>query len=91
MRAREFIMERPPEFKGSVCTKDCSGHTAGYLWALKNGLKALPKFPEYVHPSFRKGAAIAAGELDRAGWNKNVQTRQTQRATARQGVIPPKV
>ena len=26
-------------FKGYVCTKDCSGHIAGYRWAQRKGIK----------------------------------------------------
>ena len=83
MRAREFIMERPPEFKGSVCTKDCSGHKAGYLWALRKGLRQSPKFPKTVHPSFQKGAGISTRERDQQAWNDVVQTRQVKRSNLR--------
>jgi hypothetical protein len=28
----------PPQFMGSPCTDDCSGHEAGYQWAEENGI-----------------------------------------------------
>jgi len=42
-------------FKGSECTKDCSGHRAGYEWWLRKR-----KNPMSWSPSFNKGAALAA-------------------------------
>ena len=46
------------EFMGSTCTKDCSGHKAGYKWSLdRAGRQPSPLSPS---PSFNKGAAIAA-------------------------------
>ena len=43
-------------FLGSECTKDCSGHRAGYDWSKRKGLK-LGNSP--WSPSFNKGAALA--------------------------------
>jgi len=42
-------------FKGSQCTKDCSGHRAGYEWWLRNRRTA-----NSWSPSFNKGAALGA-------------------------------
>jgi len=42
-------------FKGSQCTKDCSGHKAGYEWWLRKRKPA-----NSWSPSFNKGAALAA-------------------------------
>ncbi len=28
----------PDTYKGYACTKDCSGHKAGYAWAAKKGI-----------------------------------------------------
>ena len=42
-------------FKGSQCTKDCSGHRAGYEWWFRKG-----RAPNSWSPSFNKGAALAA-------------------------------
>jgi len=47
---------RELEFMGSTCTKDCSGHRAGYKWSMDRGGRQ----PNSNSPSFNKGAAIAA-------------------------------
>ena len=44
-------------FKGSTCTKDCSGHEAGYNWYQRKG-----RVPNSHSKSFNKGADIAANE-----------------------------
>ena len=46
------------QFMGSTCTKDCSGHPAGYYCRLDRGGKQ----PSPLSPSlsFRKGAAFSA-------------------------------
>lgn len=43
------------QFLGSECTKDCSGHRAGYEWYKRKG-----RTPYSWSPSFNKGAALAA-------------------------------
>jgi len=43
------------KFKGSQCTKDCSGHRAGYEWWLTKR-----RNPYSWSDSFNKGAALAA-------------------------------
>jgi hypothetical protein len=40
----------------SQCTKDCSGHEAGYAWSKQRGGANAASWS----PSFNKGAAIAA-------------------------------
>jgi hypothetical protein len=52
MRSREFIKELT--FLGSPCTKDCSGHRAGYHWYKQKRVN-----PQSRSPSFNKGAALA--------------------------------
>ena len=42
-------------FLGSQCTKDCSGHRAGYEWSQRN-----QRVPMSWSPSFNKGAALQA-------------------------------
>lgn len=42
-------------FLGSQCTKDCSGHRAGYAWSKRKGLVPMSR-----SPSFNKGAALQA-------------------------------
>lgn len=41
-------------FLGSPCTKDCSGHRAGYAWYQRN-----QRDPQSWSPSFNNGAALA--------------------------------
>ena len=63
MRAQEFVTEKKSrkrlkelDFMGmSPCTKDCSGHRAGYRWSKARGgvSTASPS------NSFNKGAEIA--------------------------------
>ena len=43
-------------FLGSQCTKDCSGHRAGYEWSKRKGLRHANS---PYSPSFNKGAALA--------------------------------
>jgi len=43
-------------FRGSQCTKDCSGHRAGYAWSQARG--GQPANSPWS-PSFNKGAALA--------------------------------
>ena len=45
-------------FLGSPCTKDCSGHRAGYAWYQNN-----QRDPQSWSPSFNKGAALAKAGL----------------------------
>lgn len=49
-------MARKPSFMGSKCTKDCSGHQAGWDYANSGGSKPNP-----ASPSFNNGMAIANG------------------------------
>ena len=46
---------RELQFLGSTCTKDCSGHRAGYNWSKRKGLVHAASWS----PSFNKGAALA--------------------------------
>lgn len=43
-------------FLGSECTKDCSGHRAGYAWSARKGNVHAASWS----PSFNKGAALRA-------------------------------
>lgn len=51
---------RELSFLGSECTKDCSGHRAGYNWSKSKG-NIQGNSP--YSPSFNKGAALAAQGL----------------------------
>jgi hypothetical protein len=42
-------------FLGSPCTKDCSGHRAGYAWS-----KQKQRVPNSHSQSFNNGAALQA-------------------------------
>ena len=46
---------RELSFLGSECTKDCSGHRAGYDWSKRKGLRQANSWS----PSFNKGAGLA--------------------------------
>jgi hypothetical protein len=51
------------QFMGSTCTKDCSGHRAGYAWSrARGGRNATSPFS----PSFNKGSDIGTAELMKA-------------------------
>lgn len=54
MKIAELLTELT--FMGHTCTKDCSGHEAGYNYALKKGLKAPTNTPS---KSFDFGTGIA--------------------------------
>lgn len=54
MRIHELLSEK--QFKGSRCTKDCSGHKAGYAWAKARG-EAAPC--DSNNKSFNNGCYIA--------------------------------
>jgi len=49
------VQLRELQFLGSTCTKDCSGHRAGYNWSKRKGLVHAASWS----PSFNKGAALA--------------------------------
>lgn len=55
MRLIDLMPLTELEFMGSICTKDCSGHRAGYKWSLDHGGKQ----PNSHSRSFNNGAAIA--------------------------------
>ena len=66
MRAHEFITELGSsgqrKFKKSPCTKDCSGHSAGYNWATKRNLKNPNQCPTTPSRSFNNGCKIKGRE-----------------------------
>ena len=68
MRLREFMRRRQIKknqeeqldelsFLGSPCTKDCSGHRAGYYWSARKG--NIPGNSPYS-PSINNGANLRA-------------------------------
>ena len=65
------------QFMGSTCTKDCSGHRAGYEWSkARGGRDANSPWS----PSFNKGSAIGKMEL--------MKKKQPQKKPAPQQVQP---
>lgn len=58
MRIRDIITELT--FAGRLCTKDCSGHQAGYRHAIATGNPG-----PYASPSnsFNRGAEVAADKM----------------------------
>jgi pyrimidine deaminase RibD-like protein len=51
------------QFMGSQCTKDCSGHRAGYAWSkARGGVNANNPFS----PSFNKGSVLGTQEIQKA-------------------------
>jgi hypothetical protein len=66
MRFYEILSEL--SFQGRKCTKDCSGHSAGYAWAKRNPGKAAASHS----PSFNGGAQVHA---DQAKVNKIVRPK----------------
>jgi hypothetical protein len=54
MRLNELLTELT--FQGRPCTKDCSGHLAGYQWAMK---KAALGAAQSHSASFNSGAEVA--------------------------------
>ena len=56
--AETFLKDELTElnFLGSPCTKDCSGHRAGYNWSVARGRKSAASWSN----SFNKGAELAA-------------------------------
>jgi len=63
MRASEFTRKKKSQqeldelsFLGSPCTKDCSGHRAGYAWSKARGNRSALSHSN----SFNNGARLAA-------------------------------
>jgi pyrimidine deaminase RibD-like protein len=64
-------------FMGSQCTKDCSGHKAGYAWSkARGGVDANSPFS----PSFNKGAAIGKMEFMKQQQPKQQRPAPTTKA-----------
>lgn len=71
MLIREILSELT--FGGSRCTKDCSGHDAGYQWALSKGATSANSHSQ----SFNNGARIAGRQL-RSGRIKTPKIKYNQ-------------
>ena len=84
MRIKEILSELA--FHGSKCTKDCSGHTAGYKWAMN---KNSPQPCQSSNPSFNKGCDIANNQLT-TGNIKNPKVRDDRGRFANKPKMPNK-
>jgi hypothetical protein len=58
MRIKDIVTEL--DFMGSPCTKDCSGHMAGYDWSMNRGGSQAASRSN----SFNNGAGIAVNVLN---------------------------
>ena len=68
MKLRDLISELT--FAGRKCTKDCSGHQAGYRYAMQTGNTG----PSSSHSaSFNSGQEVAAAKM--AGKTRNSKVR----------------
>ena len=54
MKAEEILKEGLM-YKGYPCTKDCSGHMAGYAWAKQRNIVNPQDLPTDTNNSFREG------------------------------------
>jgi len=69
MKLRDIISELT--FAGRKCTKDCSGHQAGYRYAIRTG-NTGPSSP--YSPSFNSGQEVAADRMSGKTRNPKVRT-----------------
>ena len=87
MRIRDIVTEL--SFMGSQCTKDCSGHRAGYAWSQARGGAPAAS----ASASFNKGAAIAVSQTQsrpQGGGKIKGQLSPTTRAQQRRTVTAMK-
>ena len=54
MKAEEILKEGLM-YKGYPCTKDCSGHMAGYAWAQQRNIVNPQELPTDTNNSFYEG------------------------------------
>lgn len=84
MRYWEIINELT--FQGSQCTKDCSGHKAGYNWGKKHPVEPVQQTPS---PSFNKGTEISKRTDIKRPFVRDVKGRfakQPQQRPTKKGV-----
>lgn len=81
MLIRDILTELT--FAGSRCTKDCSGHKAGFRWAMRKGMSAAKS----NSPSFNNGAAIA-GQWQQQGTKTAPKIRDERGKFAVQPKVP---
>lgn len=61
MKIKEIINELT--FHGRQCTKDCSGHKAGYMYAKTRGYDKQPGPSTSTSPSFNDGVDVAKQQV----------------------------
>jgi hypothetical protein len=81
MLIREILTELT--FAGSHCTKDCSGHKAGFRWAMRKGVAAC----NANNQSFKNGCTIA-GAYQAKGLKVSPKVRDERGKFFRHPVIP---
>ncbi len=61
MKVKDIVDEAGFSYKGYPCTKDCSGHMAGYAWADARDIDDEDECPyRPTHPSFWEGCKSKA-------------------------------
>lgn len=85
MRIFEILSEL--SFHGSKCTKDCSGHSAGYAWALQQKGQG-PCVSN--SPSFNRGCEIA-NDQKKKGVIRRPKIRDTRGRFAARTTAPQTV
>lgn len=102
MRLTDFVSDQKflaeLEFMGSPCTKDCSGHRAGYNWGLAHGgvttLTPSKSFDNgtYIAASVRRKRPQGGGKLPGyVSQTLAAKRKRAQRLAAAKGTkpIPP--
>lgn len=72
MNISELLFEL--DFQGSPCTRDCSGHSAGYAWSMKNADKDC----DSKNSSFNAGCNIAKKQVATKTVKKPVVSKPQQ-------------
>lgn len=67
MLIKELLLSEQLYFMGSACTKDCSGHRAGYNWGRKKKRISRSSPSRSFDNGTKIAAAITAGGLRAAG------------------------
>jgi hypothetical protein len=72
MKIKEIINELT--YQGSPCTKDCSGHKAGDMWARKKGINNTADCNSHSS-SFNNGCAIGVNNTGKRAFARNEKGR----------------
>ena len=74
MQISELLFEL--DFQGSPCTRDCSGHSAGYAWSMKHANKNC----DSKNASFNNGCNIAKKQIASKNIKRPVVSQSQQPA-----------